>query len=146
MRMVENSIEIATNPAQVIKAFTEPELLRAWWGVERALIEKRPGGLYSLIWDITEKGMGHLTTGIVRQYEPNGLFEVSDLVYFHPEREIMGPLSLRVIAKGKDGKTLLNLSQGSYQDGGDWDWYHASVSEAWPKAIQQLKSFLEAQE
>jgi uncharacterized protein YndB with AHSA1/START domain len=143
--MVEYSIEIATNPAQVIKAFTEPEMMRAWWGVERALVEKRPGGLYSLIWNISDKGMGHVTTGIVRQCEPHGLFEVSDMAYFSHEREILGPLSLRVLAKVKDGKTLLNFNQGGYQDGGDWDWYHAEMSEAWPKAIQSLKAFLEAQ-
>ncbi len=145
MRTVERSIEIATTPSQVIKAFTEPELLKAWWGVERSLVEKRPGGLYSLIWNISGQGMGYVTTGIVRQYEPNGLFEVGDLVYFNPEREIMGSLTLRVIAKVKDGKTLLNLSQGGYLDHADWDWFHAAATEEWPKAIQRLKEFLEAE-
>jgi uncharacterized protein YndB with AHSA1/START domain len=144
MRTVEHSIEIATQPSQVIKAFTEPELLKAWWGVDRSLVEKRPGGLYSLIWNINEQGMGYVSTGIVQQYEPNGLFEVADLVYFNPERAIMGPLTLRVIAKIKDGKTLLNLSQGGYLDGDDWDWFHAAASEAWPAAIQRLKAYLEA--
>ena len=143
--MVDYSIEIATNPAQVIKAFTEPEMLHEWWGVERALIEKRPGGLYSLIWNISDKGMGHVTTGIVRQCEPHGLFEVSDMAFFSHERAILGPLSLRVIAKVKDGKTLLNLNQGGYQEGDDWDWYHAEMSKAWPKAINSLKTYLEGQ-
>lgn len=141
--MVENSIEIATNPGQVIKAFTEPEMLQGWWGVERALVEKRPGGLYSLIWNISDHGMGNVKTGIVRQCEPHGLFEVSDLVYFHPGHSIMGPMTLRVIAKVKDSKTLLNITQSGFHDGSDWDWYHAEATEAWPKAIQKLKEFLE---
>jgi uncharacterized protein YndB with AHSA1/START domain len=145
MRIVEHSIEIATNPSQVIRAFTEPELLRAWWGVERALVEKRPGGLYSLVWNISDKGMGYVSTGIVQQCEPNGLFEVSDIVYFNHERAILGPMTLRVIAKVKDGKTLLNINEGGHQDGGDWDWYHSEVSASWPNAVQKLKAFLEAQ-
>jgi hypothetical protein len=89
--------------------------------------------------------MGYVSTGIVRQYEPNGLFEVSDLVYFNHERAILGPLSLRVIAKIKDGKTLLNIAQAGFLDGDDWDWYHTSATETWPKVIQQLKAYLEAE-
>lgn len=145
MKMVEHSIEIATNPSQVIKAFTEPELLREWWGVERALVEKRPGGLYSLVWGIRDGGMGMVTTGIVQQCEPNGLLEVSDIVHFNHARAILGSMNLRVIAKIKDGKTLLNINQGGILEGPDWDSYREELKSSWPLAVAKLKEFLEAQ-
>ncbi|TNE65969.1 MAG: hypothetical protein EP344_02720, partial [Bacteroidetes bacterium] len=63
MRKVETSIEIQAGPDAVIAAFTEPEPLRGWWGVERSLVEKRPGGLYVLAWQISGQGFGYISSG-----------------------------------------------------------------------------------
>lgn len=48
MRVVVINMEIKTKPVDVIRAFTEPDLLRNWWGVERTLIELKVDGLYTL--------------------------------------------------------------------------------------------------
>jgi uncharacterized protein YndB with AHSA1/START domain len=50
MRHVKSQIEIAVLPEKVILAFTDKELLKGWWGVERSLIELKQGGIYTPAW------------------------------------------------------------------------------------------------
>lgn len=60
MKKVEVNLSINTTPEKVIQAFTDPNQLGEWWGVEKSLIQKKIGGLYTLAWSITEKGMGYV--------------------------------------------------------------------------------------
>lgn len=48
MKKVEVTIDIKTSPNRVISAFTDPKMLADWWHVEKALIETKPGGVYTL--------------------------------------------------------------------------------------------------
>ena len=48
MRRVESDIEIIVSPEKAIRAFTDPALLKSWWGVEKSLLELKPGGIYTL--------------------------------------------------------------------------------------------------
>ncbi len=143
MKKVEATINISTTPERIIQAFTNNEMLREWWSVERALIQKYPGGLYTLIWDITEKGFGFIATGIVKNYEPNSILVVANYLYLNPEREILGPMTLTIMAKEKNDGAELYLCQDGYQSGADWDWYYEAVQHAWPVVLQSLKKYLE---
>ena len=69
MRKVEVTTKIHTTPEQVIKAFTEFGMLKNWWGVERALVDTKTGGVYTLTWSIPKKGFGYVSTGIVKSYQ-----------------------------------------------------------------------------
>ena len=143
MRKVELTISINVKAARIIAAFTEPILLNAWWGVERSLIELKTGGCYTLAWNITDKGFGFVSSGIIKSYDPNGLFEIEKLVYLNPEKAILGPMQFTVKVVEKQGSSEMYLCQHGYQEGGDWDWYYEAVKEAWPQVGKTLKSFLE---
>ena len=65
MRKVETHIDIHQPASKVFSAFTELHLLRGWWGVEQCLIEKKRAGIYSLAWDISEKGFHYISTGVI---------------------------------------------------------------------------------
>jgi len=43
MKKTEATITINRKPSDVLDAFTEFETLQGWWGVQKALIEKKPG-------------------------------------------------------------------------------------------------------
>ena len=145
MRKVEVTIQINVPPSRVIQAFTDFEMLRGWWSVERALVEKRVGGLYTLAWGISEKGFNYVTSGTIHRYDPNAALEIHNLVYLNPERPIFGPLVLTVSAAPKQSGTELYLCQDGYQDGADWDWYYEAVKAAWPNVLKMLKDYLEKQ-
>lgn len=118
-------------------------MLCAWWDVERTLIEKRIGGLYTLAWNITDKGFGFVSTGIIKNYIPDSVLEVENFIYLNPGISILGPMTLIVRAKEKNNGTELYLCQDGYQTGHDWDWYYEAVQQAWPVVANKLKRFLE---
>jgi len=145
MRKVEAYTEIPRSPEQVFDAFTELPLLKGWWGVERCLIEKRQGGLYSLAWDVSDKGFRYISTGIITVYKPGVELLIDHFVYFNPEKQVLGPTWLKLVFEKKENEhTLLRLTQGGYREGGDWDWFYDSVLRAWPQALGMLKNFLTA--
>lgn len=143
MRKVENTIDIATSPEHIIKAFTDFDMLRNWWGVEQCLVEEREGGIYALAWNVTEQGFGYISAGIISKYHPLETLEIGQFTYFNPLRPILGPMRLIVQCKSKDTGTECYLCQDGYQEGVDWNWYHDAVQQAWPVVLKNLKSYLE---
>jgi len=143
MRKVEITTDIKTTPARVIAAFTDSTMLGEWWGVERALIAKRLGGLYTLAWNIKDNGFGFVSTGIIKEYKQDSTLIVDNFVYLNPDKPFFGPMTLTITAKEKNGITELYLCQDGYQDGIEWDWYYTIVKEAWPTVVKTLKDYLE---
>jgi hypothetical protein len=145
MRKVEANIVISVSPREAILAFTDAELLKGWWGVERSLIELKKGGVYTLGWGISEQGMKYVSSGIIKDFDPSGLLHIEKYIYLNPARSFLGPLELKVraVEAGKGCKVF--LSQGPYPENGgtDWDWFYEVVADAWPKVLMVLKKFLE---
>ena len=143
MRKVEVTTGIQTTPEKVIAAFVEFDMLRQWWLVERALIQKNRGGAYTLAWNISDKGIGYVATGIVKEYDPGATLVVDNFTYLNPERSILGPMTLTVNAFEKSGRTEIFLCQDGYRHGTDWDWYYEAVRQSWPAVLKTLKEYLE---
>ncbi|HKI79483.1 MAG TPA: SRPBCC family protein [Ignavibacteriaceae bacterium] len=143
MKKVEVTTKIQTTPEQVLNSFTNPEMLKDWWDVERSLIDKRSGGLYTLSWNISEKGIGYVSSGIIRNYVKDKELIIDNLVYLNPEKPFLGPMSLTIKAIKKDNLTEVYLCQDGYQAGKDWNWYYEAVKKAWPQVLQELKKYLE---
>jgi|SRR6185369_15676485 len=143
MRKVEAAVEINCSAAQIFDAFIQPSLLKQWWKVDRWLIEPKQGGVYSLAWNVSKEGFQYVSTGIITVFNPAKELMIDHFVYFNPERSILGPTFLFVKLEENASSTKLNLVQGGYQYGGEWDWFYEAVKEAWPKVLIDLKSFLE---
>lgn len=144
MRHVEVSIDIRTKCSHVIAAFTDHAHLQKWWGVERSLVHKRVGGVYTLAWQVTEKGFGYVTSGTIKHYDPYQLLVVENIVYLNPEHSILGPMKLSIAAIQHETGCHVTIVQDGYQQGADWDWYYEAVKQAWPVVAQTLKDYLEA--
>ncbi len=143
MRKVEVTIDIDTTPESILHAFTDNGMLHDWWKVERTLIEKWSGGMYTLAWNISDKGFGYVSTGIIKHYEPGRLLEIDHLLYLNPHRPIFGQMTLTIKATKKGDKAELFVCQDGYQNGADWDWYYEAVKQAWPMVLNTLKDYLE---
>lgn len=143
MRQVQTTIQILATPHRVIQALLDQDMLHAWWGVERSLIEPRPGGIYTLAWQISDAGFGYVTTGVVGALEAGSKLLLENLVYLNPERPILGPMRLRFETREQAGQTELTILQDGYREGPHWDWYYQAVLGAWPVAAQHLKAYLE---
>lgn len=143
MREVVVKIAIETAPKNVISAFTDPVMLNDWWSVEKIFIEKKQGGIYTLSWKVSEHGLGYVSTGIIKNYDPNSELVIHDFIYLSTEKPFLGPMTLTIRAKEKNGATEVYLCQAGYQKGKDWNWYYDAVKEAWPNVMLTLKNYLE---
>lgn len=143
MRKVEARIDIQVPPSRVIDAFLDFESLNGWWGVEKALTEKRSGGAFVLAWGLSESGAKYVSTGTIGAFEPERLVQIDNYTYLCPDRPIFGPMSLRVEAEPASHGSSVLLCQSGYRSGADWDWYHDAVTQAWPVVLGNLKKYLE---
>ncbi len=143
LKKVEVAIALRTSPESIISAFTDAESLRGWWGVERMLVEKKTGGVYTLAWNVSEIGFGYVSTGVIKEYDPGGLLVVGNMVYMNPARPMLGPMTLSIRAAGKMELSELYLCQDGYGESPDWDWYYDAVKTAWPEVLNSLKQYLE---
>ncbi len=144
MRQVETTIDIQCPAPDVIRAFMEQSQLKEWWQVENSFIEPQTGGLYTLLWNISATGFGYVSSGLIQDYDPQGLLSLHKMIYLNPEKQPLGPMQLLVRATPHDQDSCsLYLCQSGYQQGGDWDWYYQAVKEAWPKMAGVLKDYLE---
>lgn len=142
MKKVEVDLLIKTKPKSVIEAFTDSSLLHDWWGVEKTLIQKYVGGIYTLAWNVNKDGIGYVSTGIIEKCDDNEL-EITNFVYINPEKQFLGPMRLVIRAFDFKEYAKVYLCQDGYQDGGDWDWYYNSVKNVWPEILSELKDYLE---
>lgn len=142
-KKVSASIRLAVTPDLAIKAFVNSELLKAWWGVEQSLIVLEPGGIFTLAWNVSINGFKYVTTGIIQSYSPGSILRLENMQYLNPDIPILGPMELSIEAESLIEGCELNVMQSGYQSGKDWDWYYDAVVEAWPMALQSLKSTLE---
>ena len=146
MKKVTATISIKRTPTEVLDAFTDFETLQGWWGVQKALIEKKKGGLYCLGWDISEDGFKYVTSGTIKQYDAGSILEIENYAYFHPNLPILGPMNLTIKVEPENDNTSLTsltIIQSGYQEGEDWDWYYKAVKVAWPDVLKTIKQFLE---
>ncbi len=144
MRHVETTVRVNAAPEAVLRAFTDVEAMRQWWGADRGLVEPREGGVWALAWERSAQGFKYVTTGRIASMEPGCRLCIADLVYFNPDRAVLGPMMLTVQVTAVDGGCLLTIRQDGYRDGPDWDWYRDAVSQAWPEVAKLVKRFVEA--
>lgn len=143
VRRVEATIDLSVPSARAIGAFLDPAALASWWRVERSLIEPRPGGLFAVTWAVKPTGFGYMTTGVIGALDPERSLRIDHYTYFHPERPILGPMTLTVDARDGGSGCRLTVVQDGYRDGEHWDWYHAAVEGAWPRVLEDIKRHLE---
>lgn len=144
MRTVDCYIEINTTTEKIIRAFTDPAMLKGWWDVEKTFIELKNGGVYTLAWGISGQGIKYISTGVIKEYVAGKKLHIGDYMYLGAERPFLGPLNLIVEAEQSGNCSILHLQQGPYPEGkGEhWDWYYEVVNEAWPKVLLTLKNYL----
>lgn len=143
MRTLTFSRTFQVTPGLFIRAFTDFELLKDWWKVDKVFIEKKVGGIYTLSWMVREKeqcpdAFAYVSTGIITSYDPNRFLKIEKMVYLNPDQPILGPMSLSIAVSENEQGCEVQLIQDGYQEGEVWDWYYKAVKTAWPHAFDSL--------
>lgn len=144
-RKVSRSVQIQASAERVWRAFLEPEQMKQWWGAARGLVEEHKGGVWAVAWGDSEQGYKNVVSGVLKSFQPNKRLRIEPLVYFNPERPVLGPMRLSISVKEKEGRTRVSVRQDHYGEGPDWDWYYDAVVKGWKDTLGNLKQFLERQ-
>lgn len=141
---ISATISVNAPPIQVLEAFTNPDMLKDWWHVERCLIDKEDAGLYLLSWKMNQEGFGYVLTGIIEHYEEGKALEIRRMAYFNSNYPIFGPMRLSLNVEATNEGTLLILDQTGFKEGEHWEWYFSLMQKAWPKVLNDVKQYLES--
>lgn len=143
MKSVRSSVDLPVAPELALEMFLNLTHMQNWWGVERGLVELKVGGCWTVAWQISDKGFGYVSTGIISEYEPVSKLKIDNMVYLNPEKPLLGPMTLEINVKPENGGTLLTVEQSGYREGEDWEWYYNAVVDGWPYALNLLKDYAE---
>jgi hypothetical protein len=140
---VRSEIVVAGSCPRALTAFVDAADLRAWWGVDRALVEPQEDGVYALAWAARGEAFSYVATGVVGAYEPGRSLYLHHYTYLSPSRAVLGPMRLNVgVQPEAPGSSRVTVIQDGYRDGPDWDWYYDAVRGAWPVALAALRDHL----
>ena len=141
---------IAAPPLVVMKAFFEPDALRAWWQVAHAVTTPRPLGPYAIEWpptDFRDEVLGRLGgvfRGTVVECRQGEGFFVADAVWLPPDGEPIGPMALQVTLRPEgNGGTRVRVTQTGFEESARWRRYYEVIGFGWQRALTSLKSLLE---
>lgn len=124
---------IQAAPAEVLRGFTHPTLLRDWL-CDAASAEARPGGHLFLTWRQGYQVMGRCTL-----LDLPGRLAFTWLGAGDP-----GQTQVTVTAEPRgEGQTLLTLAHSGLGEGPAWEILAARWRQEWPAALENLQSLLE---
>lgn len=142
-RYVESSIRIRATVQEILDALLEEKHLKAWWGVDASLIEKKDGGMYCITWLKSEYGVKFISTGRIKLYDRHSHLHLEDMIYINSERPILGPFTLQYDIEKQNNYCILNVKQGGFEKSDMHEWYYKAVMNGWPEALIMLKGYLE---
>jgi hypothetical protein len=150
------SAVIAAPPQRVLKAFFEPDALRAWWQVAHAVTTPRVLGPYAVAWHTTEfrdeilGRLGGVLRGTVMQYQVDRGFFVADVFWLPPDGDPIGPMAFEVACTpalpsgtSDDLSTHVRVKQQGYEESERWRRYYEVIGDGWERALAALKALLE---
>lgn len=140
MKSVKESISLPVDPNKALNMFLDLKEMRSWWGVERGFIDPKPGGCWTVAWEISEKGFGYVSTGVIKEIQLGKNIVIENLVYLNPAKSILGPMTLDIKVEEAKENTILTVEQSGYGEGDDWFWYYNAVVEGWPHALKLLRN------
>jgi uncharacterized protein YndB with AHSA1/START domain len=140
---VESQIRIKASSQRILAAFTDIEDLEKWWGVYKAFVQKKDGGLYTLTWLRTVEGIKFISTGRIRFFDRRSHLHLEDVLYINYDKPILGPFTITYDIEEHSHYSILKVKQGGFEKGPDHEWYYKAVAEGWPEALVMLKTYLE---
>ena len=156
MLEIAEHVTIDAPAERVLTAFLDPRDLAAWWQVERSVTVARPLGTYAVEWPRTSYRdeilgpLGGAFHGTVMEFRAGSELFVADAFWNPPEGDPVGPMALEVrcTAAGPAAgptSTRVSVRLSGEEDGPRWQRYFAVMRAGWPRALAELKRYLETE-
>jgi uncharacterized protein YndB with AHSA1/START domain len=152
MLEIAEHVTIDAPADRVLTAFVDPRDLAAWWQVERSVTIPRPLGTYAVEWPSTTYRddvlgpLGGAFHGTVMEFRAGTELFVADAFWNPPDGDPVGPMALEVRCTPEGpASTRVVIRLSGEDDGPRWQRYFAVMRAGWPRALAELKRYLEAE-
>ena len=150
MLEIAEHVTIDAPAERVLTAFLDPRDLAAWWQVERSVTVGRPlvpmpsSGDPPRIATILGP-LGGAFHGTVMEFRAGQELFVADAFWNPPEGDPVGPMALEVRCTAEGAASTGFTVRLSGEDGPRWQRYFAVMRAGWPRALAELKRYLETE-
>lgn len=148
---ISEQVTVDAPAERVLAAFVDPRDLAAWWQVERSVTVARPLGTYAVEWRSTDYRdeilgpLGGAFHGTVMEYRAGRELFVADAFWNPPEGDPIGPMAFEIRCTAEGAATRVGVRLSGEDDGPRWQRYFAVMRAGWPRALDELKRYLEAE-
>jgi uncharacterized protein YndB with AHSA1/START domain len=149
LELVE-TVTVTAPAARVLSAFVDPHDLAVWWQVARSVTVPRPLGTYAVEWPATTYRddllgpLGGAFHGTVLEFQAGRELFVADAFWNPPEGDPIGPMALEVrCAADGSTRTRSSVRLSGLDEGPRWQRYFQVMAAGWPRALAELKRYLE---
>lgn len=142
-RFIQSEIRINAAKEEILNAFLDPLHLANWWGVNKAYVEKKDGGLYTLAWMPTGQGYKFVSTGQINTYSKRSHLHLEKMLYLNYERPILGPFTIQYNVEERDGYNILSVKQNGFSKEPHNEWLYENSKDGWAQALILVKNYLE---
>ena len=148
---ISEQITVDAPAERVLLAFLDPRDLATWWQVERSVTVARPLGTYAVEWRSTSYRdeilgqLGGTFHGTVMDFRAGRELFVADAFWNPPEGDPVGPMALEIRCAADGAATRVTVRLSGEDDGPRWQRYFAVMRAGWPRALGELKRYLETE-
>ena len=149
--VISEQITVDAPADRVLAAFVNPRDLAAWWQVERSVTVPRPLGTYAVEWRSTNYrddvlgSLGGAFHGTVMEYRAGAEMFVADAFWNPPDGDPLGPMAFEVRCAPDGPATRVTVRLSAEDDGPRWQRYFAVMRAGWPRALGELKRYLDTE-
>ncbi len=141
VRKLDLSVDVAAPPLEVWSAWTDPALLRQWWGVREARVDLRIGGVYDLEFPSQGDAITNGSQGCrILSYVPGRLLSFT---FEAPAHLDLGRDHTWVVVgfESADVGTTASLEHCGFLSGEKWDEAREYFRRAWRRSLHRLQNF-----
>lgn len=148
---IREQITVDAPAERVLTAFLDPHDLAEWWQVQRSVTVARPLGTYAVEWRSTAYRdeilgpLGGAFHGTVMEFRAGRELFVADAFWNPPEGDPVGPMALEIQCTADGAATRVSVRLSGDDDGPRWQRYFAVMRAGWPRALGELKRYLETE-
>jgi uncharacterized protein YndB with AHSA1/START domain len=135
-------------PEHVFALLHTPSAIRKWWGASRAIVVPRTGGLWVAQWG-SEDEPDFITSATMTVFDPPRRVVFGG--YTHVAKS--GPLPFEAnfeteftVRAGKDGRTILRVSQAGFPLDPVADEFYAACDRGWRDTFAGIRRYLGREE
>jgi uncharacterized protein YndB with AHSA1/START domain len=134
-------------PAEASRLFAilyTPSAIRAWWGVARAVVLARAGGIWAAAWGDEEDDPDYITVARIAVFDPPRRLVLTDFEYYARSGPLpfQAQIATEFTVEARPNGALLRVVQDGFPTDPVADEFYAGCAVGWKNTFAGIRRFL----